>query len=87
MSIDEKVDRVLGWLDLPPNLSPRLLTMYIGDVDTAGHNGGAFSTGVRSALEHVDLGMKKLVGGIAERGLTDKVNLVVVSDHGMTNCK
>ena len=40
LSGNARVDRILGWLDLPAGKRPTLLTLYINDVDGAGHSSG-----------------------------------------------
>src|SRR6202020_1663630 len=37
VSGDERVDKLLSWLDLPPAERPRFLTLYFNQVDTNGH--------------------------------------------------
>jgi len=79
----DRVDRVLSWLDLPEGRRPSLLTLYFSEVDAAGHNNGPNSTAVRTAVRRVDGHLGRLLRGLERRHLTDKVNLVLVSDHGM----
>jgi predicted AlkP superfamily pyrophosphatase or phosphodiesterase len=81
---NSRVDQVLAWLDLPADQRPTLLTLYLEDVDTAGHNAGPESKDVREAIQRVDAYLGRLMAGLERRGLTDRVNVVVVSDHGMT---
>jgi predicted AlkP superfamily pyrophosphatase or phosphodiesterase len=78
-----RVDRLLSWLDLPPDRRPTLLTLYINDVDGAGHANGPDSTQVRAAVRRADDYLERLLRGLERRHLSDKVNLVLVSDHGM----
>ena len=78
-----RVDQVLSWLDLPVGRRPSLLTLYFSDVDAAGHNNGPNSDAVRSAVRRADGYLGRLVRGLERRHLTDKVNIVIVSDHGM----
>jgi predicted AlkP superfamily pyrophosphatase or phosphodiesterase len=78
-----RVDQVLSWLDLPAGRRPSLLTLYFSDVDAAGHNNGPNSDAVRSAVRRADGYLGRLGRGLERRHLTDKVNIVVVSDHGM----
>ena len=81
---NERVDKVLEWLALPEGERPRLLTLYFSDVDSAGHRYGPETPEVGNALKKVDDSLADLRAGIEALGLTDRVNLVVVSDHGMT---
>ena len=81
---DERVDQVLRWLDLPDADRPRLITLYFSDVDTAGHADGPDSPAVRDAITRGDDYLGNLVRGLERRRLLDQLNIVVVSDHGMT---
>ena len=78
-----RVDQVLSWLDLPLERRPTFLTLYFNDVDAAGHNSGPNSTAVRTAVRRADSYLGRLLRGLERRRLTDKVNIVLVSDHGM----
>lgn len=79
----QRVATVLGWLDLPPSKRPHLLTLYFERVDSAGHVHGPGSAQARAALATVDAAIGELVAGLEARGLRERVNLIVVSDHGM----
>jgi predicted AlkP superfamily pyrophosphatase or phosphodiesterase len=80
---NDRVDRALAWLDLPPADRPAFLMLYFSDVDSAGHESGPGSEAVRDAVLRVDAYLGRLQAGLARRGLEDRVNVVVVSDHGM----
>ena len=78
-----RVQWVLDRLARPPNQAPRLLTLYFEDVDAAAHAVGPAGARTDTAIAAVDSAVGALVAGIARLGLTDVVNVVVVSDHGM----
>ncbi|WP_133479334.1 ectonucleotide pyrophosphatase/phosphodiesterase [Cognatilysobacter segetis] len=78
-----RVDTVLGWLDRPAATRPRLVTLYFEDVDHAEHDRGPDSADAEKARQTVDGYLGRLRQGLAARGLAGRVNLVVVSDHGM----
>jgi predicted AlkP superfamily pyrophosphatase or phosphodiesterase len=78
-----RVDQVLSWLDLPAERRPVFLTLYFNDVDAAGHNYGPNSSAVRTAVRRADGHLGRLLRGLERRRLTDKVNIVIVADHGM----
>jgi predicted AlkP superfamily pyrophosphatase or phosphodiesterase len=80
----ERVRQVLAWLSLPPDHAPALITLYLGDVDQAGHEFGPNSPQTDSAIAGVDSAVGALMSGIEHLGLGQRVNVVVVSDHGMT---
>ena len=79
-----RVDRVLGWLKLPEGERPSFLTLYFSAVDTAGHRHGPDSPETRDAVMSVDEEIGRLVSGVQAIGLDDRVNYVIVSDHGMS---
>jgi predicted AlkP superfamily pyrophosphatase or phosphodiesterase len=81
--IDRRVDEALQWLSSPAPERPQLVTLYFEHVDSAGHSGGPDSDKVAAALRQVDAGIGRLLAGLETRGMLDKVNIIVVSDHGM----
>lgn len=85
MSGAARVDRVLGWLDQPPPQRPDLILLYLDSIDVTGHRYGPDSPELDAALVEVDQVLRRLVDGLRERGLDQRVNLVVVSDHGMAS--
>jgi predicted AlkP superfamily pyrophosphatase or phosphodiesterase len=83
MPHEDRVGRVLEWLKLPDGKRPSFLTLYYSEVDNAGHDDGAESEAVRTAVSNVDRSIGELVAGVKAVGLDDRVHYVVVSDHGM----
>ena len=83
MPMDARVDTVLGWLAEPDSTRPRFATLYFDAVDHAGHGHGPDSPEAHAAVREVDVAIGRLLDGLASRGLDDRVNLIVVSDHGM----
>ncbi|GAA6029087.1 hypothetical protein JCM8097_001587 [Rhodosporidiobolus ruineniae] len=80
----KKVDRVSKWLDMPYSHRPHLMTVYAPDVDQAGHKAGPHSKTVEKALSGLDEFVREIFEQVDARNLTDAVDVVVVSDHGMT---
>jgi predicted AlkP superfamily pyrophosphatase or phosphodiesterase len=78
-----RVDQLLAWLDRPSDERPSLLTLYLDEVDEMGHWYGPDSPQVRDAIVRADAQLGRLVEGLATRGLLDRANVLVVSDHGM----
>lgn len=81
--LERKVDRVLNWIDLEDDQRPQFIAAYVPNVDTDGHRYGPNSTEIRSTIANVDSMLTLLTEGLYERNLTELVNLIVVSDHGM----
>jgi predicted AlkP superfamily pyrophosphatase or phosphodiesterase len=78
-----RTDTVLGWLSRPAAERPRFVTLYFEHLDEASHDAGPDSDAARAAIRILDAEIARLRSGIAARGLTDSVDLVIVSDHGM----
>ena len=91
--LSRKVDKVLQLLDLPgfsepgalsPSTTrPNLIAAYVPNIDVDGHKYGPNSTHIRETISKVDGMLNGLFSGLEERNLTDVVNIIVVSDHGM----
>jgi predicted AlkP superfamily pyrophosphatase or phosphodiesterase len=79
-----RVAQVLEWLALPPDRQPSFITLYFSDVDTAGHAHGPDSAEVRQAAVRLDRMLGELINGAGRLNLMDRLNVVVVSDHGMS---
>ena len=79
-----RIERVLNWLDLPVAERPTFLSLYFSDVDGAGHANGPDSQAVAQAVHRVDQYIDRLIRALASRHIDDRVNVVIVSDHGMS---
>ncbi len=79
-----RVQQVLRWVAMPDSTAPRLIAVYFSEVDTDGHNFGPDAARTDSAIAQVDSAVGAIIDGIDHLGATDRVNIVVVSDHGMT---
>jgi predicted AlkP superfamily pyrophosphatase or phosphodiesterase len=84
LSPDQRVDQLLRWIDLPAPQRASFFTLYFEQVDHAGHDGGPDSPAVDAALREMDAALARLVDGLKRRGVFERANLVIVSDHGMT---
>jgi predicted AlkP superfamily pyrophosphatase or phosphodiesterase len=90
--LSKKVDKILGLIDLPGpgdrsvsfgDERPQFIAAYVPVVDSDGHKYGPNSTEIRKTISDVDYMLHDLFSGLLARNLTDVVNVVVVSDHGM----
>ncbi len=81
---ESRVDRVLTWFTGPPSGRPALAMVYFSLVDVASHAHGPDSREALAAASAADALVGRLLGGLAARGLDgSRLNVVVVSDHGM----
>jgi len=79
----ERVDTILAWLDLPREKRPTMYTLYFSDTDDTGHAFSPDSKEVTATVQKVDGDIERLVEGLKKRKINRKVNLIIVSDHGM----
>lgn len=79
----DRTQQVLAWLDLPPERRPRLICMYFSDTDDGGHI-GTNSPELMEAIQRVDSSLGVIFDGLIQRGMMEEINIVVLSDHGMT---
>lgn len=85
VTADQRVDQVLAWLDLPAGQRPSFLTLYFDQVDKTGHHYGPDSPQLDQALRDTDAAIGRLVDGLRQRGVYDKINIIVLADHGMAS--
>lgn len=90
--LSKKVNRIMDLLDTPgphdigakvTTPRPQLIAAYVPNVDADGHLHGPNSTEIRKTIAETDAMLGSILSGLEARNLTDIVNVVVVSDHGM----
>ena len=81
--IDRRIEIVKGWLNLPAEKRPHLITFYFPETDHAGHDYGPDDIRTGNAVRKLDSNMLKLTTAVKNTGLP--VNFIFVSDHGMIN--
>ncbi|KAI9701991.1 MAG: ectonucleotide pyrophosphatase phosphodiesterase [Candelina mexicana] len=82
--LSRKVSRVLEFLDYSESTPrPQFIAFYVPNVDQDGHLWGPNSTQIRATIKNVDDMLASLFDGLEHRNLTQIVNTIVVSDHGM----
>jgi predicted AlkP superfamily pyrophosphatase or phosphodiesterase len=82
---EQRIETVLGWLQLPPDRRPHLITLYFSDVDSASHRTPIGDAGVAAAVAGVDRSLGMLLDGLAKIDNPDRVLLLLTSDHGMAD--
>ncbi|MDX1409360.1 MAG: ectonucleotide pyrophosphatase/phosphodiesterase, partial [Saprospiraceae bacterium] len=83
IAYEDRVDQVLSWLAMPSGQRPDFISLYFESVDSRGHEQGPASPGTLAEVRNIDRHLGDLLDGIAAAGLSDRVNVLVVSDHGM----
>lgn len=77
-----RIDQIIQWLTLPAAQRPQLVVSYFSLVDSMGHEYGPDAEQTKQAVREVDVLMGQLQQRLNE--LEQNVNLVIVSDHGMS---
>ncbi|KAI0304302.1 Phosphodiest-domain-containing protein [Multifurca ochricompacta] len=83
VSLNTKLAQILKWIDLPLDERPQLILAYEPSLDQAGHATGPYSQ--EDTLKYVDTFAKDLRNSLVARNLTEIVDVIFVSDHGMTD--
>jgi len=80
-----RVDSVMTWLQLPDEKRPHLVMLYFDEPDSDGHKYGPENPDLIPTLEYMDDILGYILEGIKKLDIADEINLVLVSDHGMTS--
>ena len=82
----ESEQQVIDWLALPEEKRPALVTLYFSAVDSASHTYGPSGPQTFSAITEVDRQIAALWQAIESINAQQeaKINLMLVSDHGMS---
>jgi len=78
-----RVDKVISWLKTPLNDRPGLIFLYFDEPDGTGHRFGPEHQETGEVVSVLDSVLGYLRSEIAELEYADRVNLIVLSDHGM----
>lgn len=79
----QRAEDVARWLQEPAGTRPGFAALYLEMVDGAGHDYGPDAPQTREAVREADAAVGRLIDALARKRMLDKVNVIVVSDHGM----
>jgi predicted AlkP superfamily pyrophosphatase or phosphodiesterase len=80
-----RIDTVIKWLQLPEKQRPHLITLYFDEPDHTGHTYGPLSPENEKVVRKMDSLMGQLSSKLDQLAIGKQINLIIVSDHGMTN--
>jgi alkaline phosphatase D len=78
-----RVKKVISWLKLPIEERPGLVLLYFDEPDHTGHSKGPEHPETGEVVKYLDSVLGYLRSEIEELPYGDRVNLIVLSDHGM----
>ncbi len=78
-----RIDTVMSWLDPAGEVNADFATLYFSHVDSHGHTYGPLSPEVDEAVVNADSLLGYLMEQLEAKGLTNKIDILLVSDHGM----
>lgn len=85
MTHEARLELLMSWLTRDVNQRPDFATLYLSDVDSAGHTFGPDSNEVKVAARKVDIAVGQLIGALKRHEMLESTTLVIVSDHGMAS--
>jgi predicted AlkP superfamily pyrophosphatase or phosphodiesterase len=82
---ESRIDTVIQWLSLPEEERPRLIAWYYHEPDWTAHRYGATGAETLALVEQIDSLLGVFLNRIAELPHASKINIMIVSDHGMSD--
>lgn len=84
VSFEERVAKIIGWFTSKEPINLGLL--YWEDPDEMGHHLGPDSPLMGPVISDIDNKLGYLIQMLKKANLWDTLNLIITSDHGMTQC-
>jgi predicted AlkP superfamily pyrophosphatase or phosphodiesterase len=78
-----RIDTVVKWLGYSAERRPRFVTLYYEEPDSEAHGAGPVSDATGKMVEHVDSLIGVLIAELDRLPVARKINLIILSDHGM----
>ena len=84
VTFEARIDTVIKWLGYPPEKRPELVTLYFNEPDETSHKYGPVSSQTGKMVGRVDSLMGVLRMKLSALPEAKKINLIILSDHGMS---
>ncbi len=81
---EDRINGIMEWLQLSYDKRPNLIMVYFDATDTSGHSYGPNSKEVNQSIAMEDSLIGKIFLGLKKLNLIDSTNVIILSDHGMT---
>lgn len=82
-TFEQRLDSVVHWLQLPPESRPHFIAVYLEQPDIAEHESGPWSEEAKQQVLLADSLAGILRRVVNNLPIADKLNLIIVSDHGL----
>lgn len=82
ISYEKRIDILMKWLS--SNKPPNFVALYFEEPDEEGHRFGPNSTEIKNKIEKLDQTVGLIWDGLRRIGKLNKINIMITSDHGMT---
>ncbi len=79
-----RIDSLISWLQYSLDKRPHFLSIYFEETDDYGHKYGPNSPEINIAIKRCDSLVAYLRNKLNNIGMKDSVNIILTSDHGMT---
>ena len=80
-----RIDSVVKWFGYPEDKRPRLINLYFEEPDATTHEFGPVSDVTKALVENLDSLLGVLREKLANLPNANKINLIVLSDHGIAS--
>lgn len=81
----QRVDSVIAWLSKPEAVRPHLIMWYFDEPDNTGHIDGPDSPELMAKIVQLDFMLGYFLIELDKLSIAQNVNVIVTSDHGMSN--
>ena len=82
---EARVDSVVSWFELPETIRPQLILLYFSEPDHTGHNMGITQPEITDVVKEMDKLLGYLIHELEGLEIYSDLNILILSDHGMTN--
>lgn len=83
VTFEARIDTVIKWLKYPRAKRPELVTLYFDEPDATSHDFGPVSAETGKVVGRLDSLLGVLRNKLSTLPFAKKINLIVLSDHGM----
>lgn len=84
LSFKERANETVRLLSLPRSERPNLVMLYFDEPDGISHKYGPLASETKDMTHHLDSIVIKMYHQLRELEHGEKINVIIVSDHGMT---